>query len=434
MKIKKFGYFLSGRGAESQGHRPNSAYRGHDLFGKLTYDLADWSKLIFEGGYYNGEHGNPDKKTTPDYNEREHRHRIWGSLKWKAKFGERANLSLKAYGREEKLKNITHTKAPSFHRMDRLGGEAEYSIKIGERNRITLGTDLHEDGLDSIQSGVRPDIKHDLTTQAYWIQDEIKICKPLTFTIGSRWDYHPAFGTEGSPKASILYKVTKKTTLRASGGKAFRAPTLSDLYANVPGMGVGNPDLKPEKAWAWDVGIDQVFTKNLLGKSTFFRREVDNLIIWADEDGDKTYNPTNVEKALIWGIESELRAKMGKYFSSGLGYTWLETRNKTVGTNYNNHLTYLPIHKANAYLEYKTKFGLLARVEEEFVDSHFVNKSNTKARELPRYFLTNLRVEYTKKYFAWFAGINNIFDTNYEMREHYPMPRRTGMVGMRVKF
>jgi outer membrane cobalamin receptor len=436
-KIKKFGYLLSGGQYQSQGHRLNSDHNAHDIFGKFTYDLTDWSKLILEGEYYNGEVGTPGKKAgwkANDPDNRLHTHRVWGNLGWKAKLGERSNLSLKGYGKEEKLKDITHTNPPITHRMVTLGGEAEYSVKIGKRNRLTFGADLHEDRLDSIQPGKRAPIRHDLTSQAYWIQDEIKICKPLTLILGSRWDYHPAFGTEGSPKASILYKVTKKTTLRASGGKAFRAPSLDDLYANVPGMGVGNPDLKPEKAWAWDVGIDQIFTKNLLGKSTFFRREVDNLIIWADEDGDGTWNPTNVEKALIWGLESELKAKMGKYFSSGIGYTWLETRNKTIGDNYNNHLTYLPIHKANAYLEYKTKFGFLARIEEEFVDSRFVNKANTKSRELPPYYLTNLRVEYTKKYFTWFAGINNLFNTYYEMRENYPMPKRTGIVGMKVKF
>ena len=435
MKIKKFGYLLSVRAAESQGHRANSAYRGHDLFGKFTYDLAAWSKLILEGGYYNGEHGNPGTKTRPDYDNRLHKHRVWGSLAWKAKLGERANLSLKGYGREEKLKDITHTAAPTTHRTDTLGGEAEYSIKIGERNKVTFGTGLHEDRLDSTSSGT-----HAQTIQAYWIQDEIKICEPLTFTIGSRWDYHPSFGTEGSPKASVLYKVTKKTTLRASGGKAFRAPTLDDLYANIPGMGVGNPDLKPEKAWAYEGGIDQIFTKNLLGKLTFFRREVDDLIAWAWNPALGTSTPSNVNKALIWGIESELKTKMGKYFSSGVGYTWLETRNKSRGNNFNNHLTYQPIHKANVYLEHKTKFGLLARVEEEFVDSRFVNAANTKARELPPYFLTNLRVEYTTPSLrkavrlTWFAECKNLFNTYYEMRENYPMPRRTGMVGMRIKF
>jgi len=444
-KIKKFGYFFSGGQYQSQGHRLNSDYNAHDIFGKLTYDLTDGSKLIFEGGYYNGEHGYPGAKAgwkANDPDNRLHTHRAWGSLGWKAKLGERSNLSLKGYGKEGKLKDITHTAAPTTHRMDTLGGEAEYSVKIGKRNRLTLGADLHEDRLDSIQPGARPDIEHDLTSQAYWIQDEIKIFEPVTFTMGSRWDYHPSFGTEGSPKVSILYKVTKKTTLRASGGKAFRAPSLDDLYANIPGMGVGNPDLKPEKAWAYEGGIDQILTKNILGKLTFFRREVDNLIAWKDEDGDGTWNPENVDKALIWGIESELKARMGKCFSSGVGYTWIETRNKSSGDDFNNHLTYQPMHKANAYLEYKTKFGLLARAEEEFVDSRFTTAANNA--ELPPYFLTNLRLEYTKKYFAhapsrgvgltWFAGINNLFNTYYEMRNNYPMPRRTGVVGMKVKF
>ncbi len=434
-KIKKFGYLLSGGQYQSRGHRPNSDYDAHDLFSKFTYDLAAWSRLILEGGYYNGEHGYPGMEKSPDYDDRLHKHRVWGSLGWKARLGERADLSLKGYGKEEKLKDITHTAAPITHRTATLGGEAEYSIKMGKRNRITLGSDLYEDRIDSTSSGT-----HAQTIQAYWIQDEIRIFEPLTFTMGSRWDYHPSFGTEGSPKASLLYQVTKRTTLRASGGRAFRAPTLDDLYANIAGMGVGNPDLKPEKAWAYEGGIDQEFTKHLLGRLTLFRREVDDLIAWAWDPALGTWTPSNVDKALIWGSELELKARMGRYFSGGLGYTWLETRNKTVGANYNNHLTYQPMHKANAYLEYRTKFGLLARMEEEFVDSRFVDAGNDRERELPPYFLTNLRVEYStpplgaRTGLTWFAECKNLTNTAYEMREWYPMPRRTGMVGMKVKF
>ncbi|HEA46880.1 MAG TPA: TonB-dependent receptor [bacterium] len=433
-RIKKFGYFLSGGQYQSQGHRPNSDWDAYDIFGKLTYDLTDWSKLSYSMGYYNGEHGVPGPEP-PGYNpndpdNRQHKQRVWGDLRWEAKFRKEDRLSIKSYGTDNELRYYEKTVADSIHKDHTYGGEIQHTVKIGERNKVTMGMDIHEDSMNSTSAG-----KHEQTLQAYWIQDEIKILEPLTLTIGGRWDYHPAFGTEGSPKASLRYKVTKKTTLRASGGRAYRAPTLNDLYWNQPPLYFGNPDLKPEKAWAWDVGIDQIFTKNLLGKLTFFRREVDDLITWEETPpGSWIYIPQNVDKAHIWGLESELRAKMGKYFLGGIGYTWLETRNKTVGPNYNNDLTYTPTHKANVYLEYKTKLGLLARVEEEFVDSRFVNAANTKARELPRYFLTNLRVEYTKKYFTWFAGINNIFDTNYEMREYYPMPRRTGVVGMRVKF
>lgn len=447
-KIKKFGYFLSGGQYQSRGHRLNSIYDAHDIFGKLTYDLTDWSKLSYSMGYYNGEAGSPETKTINDPDNRYHRQRAWGDLMWEARFRKEDKFSIKGYGTDNDLRYYEKT-ADSLHKDDTYGGEIQHTVKIGERNKVTMGMDVHEDRMDSTLSQ-----NHDQTLQAYWIQNEIKILEPLTLTVGGRWDYHPAFGTEGSPKASILYKVTKKTILRASGGRAYRAPTLNDLYWYQPptppwGGMFGNPDLKPEKGWAWDMGIDQQIGKNFFGKLTFFRREMDDLIIWQADDPNNPWTsdwrPQNVDKAHIWGIESELKAKMGKYFSSGVGYTWLETRNKSVGANYNNHLTYQPMHKANAYLEYKTKFGLLARVEEEFVDSRFTTAANDKkTAELPPYFLTNLRVEYTKKYFThaplrgtrltWFAGIDNLFNTYYEQRANYPMPKRTGIVGMRIKF
>ena len=429
-KIKKFGYFLSGGQYQSKGHRPNSDWTAHDIFGKLSYNLTDWSKLSYSMGYYNGEVGVPGTKTTNDPDNRQHRQRAWGNLKWEAKFRKEDRLSIKGYGTDNDLFYYTKATAPSKHKDDTYGGEVQYTVKIGDKNKITTGVDIHEDCMRSTDAG-----EHDQTLQAYWIQDEIKIFKPLTFTIGSRWDYHPAFGSESSPKASLRYKVTKKTTLRTSVGKAYRAPTLNDLYWNDPVWWMyGNLDLKPEKAWAWDVGIDQQFGKSALGKLTFFRREVDDLIAWQMNPTTFVWRPENINKALIWGIESELKAKMGKYFSSGIGYTWLETRNKTEGDDYNNHLIYQPMHKANVHLEYKSKFGLLARVEEELVDSRYTDAGNDKANDLPPYYLTNLRVEYTKKFFTVFAGINNLFNTYYEQQANYPMPRRTGVVGMKVKF
>lgn len=425
-KIKKFGYFLSGGQYQSKGHRINSDYTAHDIFGKLTYDLTDWSKLSYSMGYYNGEHGCPGTKTTNDPDDTLDRQRVWGDLKWEAKFREEDRLSIKGYGTDNELFYYVKTKKPSKHKDDTYGGEIQHTVKIGERNKITTGMDIHEDRMCSTDAG-----EHDQTLQAYWIQDEIKIFEPLTFTMGSRWDYHPSFGSEGSPKASLRYKVTKETALRASVGKAYRAPALNDLYW-VSATSKGNPDLRPEKGWAWDVGVDQQLGKNFFGKLTFFRREVDDLIAWQKIAG--LWTPVNIDKAHIWGIESELKAKMGKYFSSGVGYTWLETRNKTVGDNYNNHLTYQPMHKANVYLEYKSKFGLLARAEEELVDSRYTDAGNDKANDLPPHYLTNLRVEYTKKFFTLFAGVNNLFNTYYEQQANYPMPRRTGVVGMKIKF
>jgi iron complex outermembrane receptor protein len=118
-------------------------------------------------------------------------------------------------------------------------------------------------------------------TYAAFFQDEIIILDNLTPYIGFRQDwweatdgyvnqagtagYPKVFSSRGasafSPKAAIVYMPFEKTSLRTSIGKAFRPPTVYELYRTWrSSRGVtyaGNPDLKPETTTSWDIGIEQ---------------------------------------------------------------------------------------------------------------------------------------------------------------------------------
>jgi iron complex outermembrane receptor protein len=100
--------------------------------------------------------------------------------------------------------------------------------------------------------------------------------RSLEFSLAGRVDHYSDFGTTTNPKVGVTWAMASALTVKGSYGTSFRAPALSDLKApgaaaavtteNDPtsstgqsrGLTVraGNPDLGPEKARTWLLGID----------------------------------------------------------------------------------------------------------------------------------------------------------------------------------
>ncbi|MDZ7664158.1 MAG: TonB-dependent receptor [Desulfotignum sp.] len=92
-----------------------------------------------------------------------------------------------------------------------------------------------------------------------------------------RYDNTFDSSSEGSfsPTAGITWHL-EQTTVRASGGKGFRAPSLFEMYkVHVRGGGTyyreANPDLGPEEIWSYDIGVERFLTDTLWGRLTFYQ-------------------------------------------------------------------------------------------------------------------------------------------------------------------
>jgi len=136
---------------------------------------------------------------------------------------------------------------------------------------------------------------------ALFIQDEIPLSQKLTFYLGARQDWWKAFdGYENyvrktgypkeyddrsessfNPKFSFVYNFSEKTTLRGSIGRAFRPPMILELYRSfmTPGSFIyGNPNLKTEKCWSWDLGIRHSFWEGNKVEISYFENYLKDLI------------------------------------------------------------------------------------------------------------------------------------------------------------
>jgi outer membrane receptor protein involved in Fe transport len=86
-----------------------------------------------------------------------------------------------------------------------------------------------------------------------------------------------------NPRASLLYHLGHGTSFTASGYRAFRAPTLNELYRDFRvGIAVtnGNPALRAERLTGVEAGIRQsLLSERLSLRTTFFWNDITNAIV-----------------------------------------------------------------------------------------------------------------------------------------------------------
>jgi iron complex outermembrane receptor protein len=149
------------------------------------------------------------------------------------------------------------------------------------------------------------------TTRSVFAQDQISIGEKLTLYAGGRYDSWTAGGkgvvTTGtypgtfnyadrtdaafSPKLAGAYRINDGLSLKSSIGTGFRTPTNYYMFANPTFSGgtVGtgkmiysNPDLKPEKSKAFDLGFEQAFASGGNFSATYYVTRTTDMIYSVD--------------------------------------------------------------------------------------------------------------------------------------------------------
>jgi outer membrane receptor for ferrienterochelin and colicins len=271
-----------------------AGFHRYDAYGKLKYQFNDnFSLLGFANSYWNESLGRVQGEPVVSgdnglqtNNVKDNAQNYGLTADWS--INDRTALQARGYfSRYDEVvrgaRQINGAAIPEGNLFQRYGKvDATVSHLLGERQFIQAGVEFTIDrysGINRLQND-----KARAETQVIWAQDKINIVKRLTFTIGGRFDHHSIFGSAGSPKFGLNYKVTDWASLRASWGRGFRAPDLGQLryrFANPSSFYqvIGNPNLVPEHSGSWQVGGE--FTtpdrKGRLGVN-YFRNDIRNLI------------------------------------------------------------------------------------------------------------------------------------------------------------
>lgn len=279
---------------------------------KLTWDNQRDYKRKLACLTYEGQNKKHAYSVTASYGELESDH----NEKEFSLQGMRPMLVPKVFQRKHKLWNV----------------EARDTIRLAENNKLTLGGEVR-----TLDGGAFVENAKDKTDQyAFYLQEEVYVSDKLLVIPSLRYDHHDTFGGQTSPSVGATYFLTETSRIKANYGKAYRAPSVDELYGAFDHMGMftfyGNPNLQPEETTGYELSYEQELSDKAKVKLTYFANEKDNAITYKDIQSsglmgahDKQF--VNIDEASTKGVEFAYEQDLGAGFTLLLDYAYLDAKN-----------------------------------------------------------------------------------------------------------
>jgi len=334
--------------------------------------------------------------------------------------------------------------------------DIQFNKEIFDKHLITLGGTYRRGEIDSnefyMSDWKRDDVRgyKTYTSQgkdsiySIFLQDEYRFSDKIILFLGLRHDtwetsdgYVNQINTKGypvnyesredtalSPKATIVYKPFEGTKLNASAGKAFRPPTLYDLYRTwTTSSGItyaGNPSLSPETSTSWEVGLEQKLWKGASFKATYFEDYVEDLIY--TKNITSTYKERiNAGKADKYGVELELEQWLNDNLKVFGNFTYnygIITENEAAPESEGELLTDMPVRMFNAgafYIRGPLSASLIGRyVGDQYGEDDNSDVVNNVHGSYDPYFVLDAKISYKiLDRYTISVSADNILDREY---------------------
>jgi vitamin B12 transporter len=134
-----------------------------------------------------------------------------------------------------------------------------------------------------------------------------------SWQLGGRHDEHSIFGSKNTYSTTYGYQFTDTWRASVGASSGFRAPTLYQLYATLPGSLLPNPSLQPEASQNREASL--IWEKGSHTASlTYYHNRVDNLIDYSS--ASQRYR--NVSQALLEGMTLSYQGKVNDWTLSAV--------------------------------------------------------------------------------------------------------------------
>jgi vitamin B12 transporter len=114
--------------------------------------------------------------------------------------------------------------------------------------------------------------------------------------------------------------------LKASYGTGFRAPALYDRYGIDSYGYIGNPNLRPEYARGYELGVTTDLPGGVSVTSTYFYNRIHDLIEVEYAANYLSSSPVNIDRARTEGLEETVTLRLAHWLQADLGYTYTDAR------------------------------------------------------------------------------------------------------------
>jgi len=490
---------------KSDGYWKDSQYMSRYANGKLQYYLDDTSDLTFgvEASHREKDsHGtvegmtqaltDPTSQTGRDYSRKYDVDLLKLFLTYSKDFGNNSNLLVNVYQYGDDTQFVSapqkysstgtvvtaddaYTTLNDYHQVQR-GLKSEYRNE-GQNLAYLLGADIRNNVYEN-KTSYLVDFKtsafsttiyragtitsdNKTTEEVYAPYAEVKIPfnDATTLTLNGRYDnirldYDDTLHTLSlqkdfnvySHRIGLTHTLNDSATLFVSRSTGFRAPSIDQLFngtITLDSKVLNNPDLKPEQAINYDLGIRgiiPVLDNALTYEANLFLLDRKDYIMSSigQYTAATTTNPQkyeNIGGMRSQGVELSLKSDSKKTFTFDAAYTYLDS----YFTQYDNFYlglgnpyvpaTYTQVHydltgntvprtsrhTLNLIGNYNMTASTLLSAELTAKSSYYADELNQL--EMPGYEVVNLLARHSEKWkgytFDLFARIDNVFDKFY---------------------
>jgi iron complex outermembrane recepter protein len=302
------------------------------------------------------------------------------------------------------------------------------------------------------------------TTTSLFVQDTLRLAEQWRATLGlraERWEardgalsdptrtltFASRSSNEISPKVAISWQPDESWVFKASLGRAFRYPTVSELYqGSISTNSIVNndPDLKPEKSWTSEWTAEHEFGPGALRTTLFFETTEDAL--YSQTNVLVVPNVTNIQNV------DEIRTR-------GLELAWVGSNVFVKGLDLSGSLTFadsniekndrfpaslgkrqprVPRWRANLLATWRADEKWSATLGMRYSGKQFNTLDNVDPNGFAytgtsKFFVADVRVRhrFDKQWSASF-GIDNL--NNYTYWNFHPYPARTFMADVKFDY
>jgi iron complex outermembrane receptor protein len=174
--------------------------------------------------------------------------------------------------------------------------------------------------------------EQDRTDLYGFAQDEWRFAPDWILTAGVRLDDYSDFGATVNPRLALVWNPSPSLTAKALYGRAFRAPSFTELYGNNIVAIAGNPDLEPEIINMVQFALAKQWSPRVRTSVNLYGYDLDHQIRGGTERGTPG-NPLtkiqqqNREGRRGYGVELEAEYQVAEDLSVRANYAYYTPQN-----------------------------------------------------------------------------------------------------------
>ena len=430
LKGEKVSHYASVSTDQSNGYKYNTDYTINNYFYQSKIETNKGS-LTFLGGLTDRKFGANGFYASENFTDQyEEVQTSLVSIQFTPNKSGKWSVQPRIYWRRNKDDYIFIRSNPSFyhnmHTGNTIGAEinSTYNNKLG----ITgLGIDVNKVSIESNNLGNR-----ERTVATLFSEHRFGLLSnKLDITPGVQLNNYSDFGFNVFPGINLGYVLSQSIKLYGNWGFTYRVPSFTDLYYSDP-VNLGNPDLKPEQAVAYELGLKLVGNPGMVGQVSYFNRMGQDIIDWTKNLDTDPWQPSNIANVDMGGLDFNISFfpemiwnRPNPVQKLDINYTYIGQSNVSSGD--------APFSRyALENLSHQISVGATVKYAKWLHQSIYYRYADRVT--MPDYSVVDSRMNLVFNKATFFIDVTNIFDTVYRETNLVTLPGRWFKAGISYQF